>query len=171
MVNTMFSSREHFLQHAVNPLPLSAARGERWFQLFRESGYLARQETIGLTVLPKFAVGTDTGMLRLMTEGAADAINGIQVVVLSNPSMDDDAFDDWVDVLRTWAEDLPSAKRGAMSRKIRQMKRVEAGRPLSDLSSGMPGGLFFSYQRSTEWVMVFDPADGDRAIWATRDIG
>jgi hypothetical protein len=171
MVNTLFSSREEFLQHAVNPLPLSAARGEKWFQLFRESGYLARQEPIGLTVLPKFAVGTDTGLLRQMTEGAADAINGIQVVVLSQPSMDDEAFDDWVDVLRTWAGDLPPAKRGALSRKIRQMKRVEEGLPLSELSSGMPEQLLFSYQRHTEWVMVFDPADGDRTIWATKGIG
>ena len=171
MVNTLFASRETFLQHANNPLPLSESRGEKWFQLFRESGYLARQETIGLTVIPKFAIGTEAGLLRQMTEGAGDAINGMQVVVLSHPSIDDDEFDEWVGILRSWAENLPPHTRGAVSRKIRELKNVEAGRSLSELSSGMPEGLLFSYQRPTEWVMVFDPSEGKRTIWATKNIG
>jgi hypothetical protein len=171
MVNTMFASRAEFLRHANNPLPLSEARGEKWFQLFRESGYLARQEPIGLTVIPKFAIGTEAGLFRQMTEGASDAINGLQVVVLSHPSIDDDAFDEWVDILRSWAQNLPVPTRGAMSRKIREMKRVDAGRSLSELSSGVPQELLFTYERRTEWVMVFDPSEGERSIWATKDIG
>jgi hypothetical protein len=85
--------------------------------------------------------------------------------------MDDDAFDEWADILRTWAADLPSSTRGAMSRKIRELQRVDAGRSLSELSTRMPAELLFSYQRPTEWVMMFDPADGKRTIWATKNIG
>ena len=171
MVNTLFATREDFLRHAVNPLPLSAATGEKWFRLFREWGYLARQETIGLTVIPKFAIGTGAGLLRQMTEGAADAINGMQVVVLSHPSIDDDEFDEWVDILRGWADALPPATRGAISRKIRESRNVEAGRALTELSNAMPAGLLFSYQRASEWAMVFDPWGGKRTIWATKGIG
>ena len=171
MVNTLFATREDFLRHAVNPLPLSAASGEKWFRLFRDWGYLARQEAIGLTVIPQFAVATGAGLLRQMTEGAADAIDGIQVVVLSHPSIDDDEFDEWVGVLRDWTDGLAPTTRGAMSRKIRGSRNVETGRPLTELSSAMPGGLLFSYQRPSEWAMVFDPWGGKRTIWSTKNIG
>ena len=130
MVNTLFATREDFLRHAVNPLPLSAATGEKWFRLFREWGY-----------------------------------------VLSHPSIDDDEFDEWVDILRGWADALPPATRGAISRKIRESRNVEAGRALTELSNAMPAGLLFSYQRASEWAMVFDPWGGKRTIWATKGIG
>jgi len=60
----------------------------------------------------------------------------------------------------------------AISRKIRETKRVEDGVPLSILSAGMPENLLLSYRRDAEWVMVFDsPVKNKRKIWATKNIG
>lgn len=172
MANSIFGSREHFLEHAVSPLPMTQARSEELFQWFRESGHLSRQENIGLTVIPKFAIGTGAGVLRLMTEGADDAVNGIQVVLLSHPAMTDEEFDSWADIVRGWAAALPVATKAAISRKIRETKRVEDGVPLALLSAGLPDELLLSYRRNTEWVMVFDsPIKNQRKIWATKNIG
>jgi len=172
MPNTMFSSLDHFLEHAVSPLPLTRRRADELFRWFGESGHLSRQEEIGITVLPKFALGTGAGVLRLMTEGAADAINGIQLVLLSPPTMPDDEFDSWVEVVRGWAVALPVATRAAISRKIRETKGVEDGVPLSILSAGMPESLLLSYRRNAEWVMVFDsPVKNKRKIWVTKNVG
>jgi hypothetical protein len=172
MANTIFASVDQFLEHVVSPLPLTRSRSEELFRWFGDSGHLSRQEEIGITVLPKFALGTDTGVLRLMTEGAADATNGIQLVLLSPPSMPEEEFDSWVEVVRGWALALPVATRAAISRKIRETKRVEDGVPLSILSAGMPESLLLSYRRNCEWVMVFDsPVKNKRKIWATKNIG
>jgi len=171
MPNTMFASLDHFLEHVVSPLPLTRGRGEELYRWFGDSGHLSRQEEIGITVLPKFAL-TGFGALHLMTEGAADATNGVQLVLLSPPSMPDDEFDSWVEIVRGWAAALPNATRAAISRKIRQTTRVEDGVPLSILSAGMPETLLLSYRRNSEWVMVFDsPVKNERKIWATKNIG
>ena len=172
MPNQIFSSVDHFLEHAISPLPLTRNRADELFRRFGVCGHMSRQEPIGLTVLPKFALGTDTGLLRLMTEGAADAANGIQLVLLSHPSMTDDEFDSWVKIVRDWADALPIATRAAISRKIRDTKGMEGGVPLTILSAGMPPALLLSYRRVGEWVMVFDsPIENKRRIWATKNIG
>lgn len=172
MANTLFASREEFLNHVLSPVPLSRARGEELFRSFAESGYLARQEDIGMTVLPKFAIGTMAGAMRQMTEGAADAINGLQVVLLSHPAFTEDEFDSWVAIVHGWAAELPIATKAAISRKIRLMKNVEDGVPLATLSAGLPPELLISFRRPVEWVMVFDlPGKNRRKIWATKNIG
>lgn len=172
MADTPFKTREEFFSHVVNPLPLTRAKGDELFHSFQESGYLARQEAIGMTVLPKFSVGSRAGVLRLMTEGEADALDGLHIVLLSHPSFSDDEFDSWVEIVQRWVVGLPGASRVAISRKIRQMKNVEDGVPLAMLSAGIPSELLITYRRGAEWVAVFDlPGKRQRKIWATKNIG
>ena len=99
MANTMFGSSEELLRHLVTALPPSRAKSAELFESFRESGYVARQENIGLTVTARLWGGNLYGVL---AELSPDAPGRVQVVMVSHPSLSDDEFDTWVDVVRQW---------------------------------------------------------------------
>jgi hypothetical protein len=169
MANTLFANQEELLSHLVSLLPVSQARGAGLFRDFQESGYLARQENTGITVVPKLWGGT---VWATISEGATDAHGHVQVVMLSHPSLDDDEFDSWVGVVQGWAANLPPQAQGAISRKIRLLKHVEHGIPLTVLHDGMPAGLLLSYRRPADFVLVIDsPVEGRRRIYTTKGIG
>jgi hypothetical protein len=169
MVNTLFATREDFLRHVVTPLPLSRARSADLFQAFQESGHTARQENIGITIMPKL-MGTNVYIA--LAEGAVDAYGQVQVVMLSHPSFSDDEYDSWVDVVREWSAAISLESRVAYSRKIRLLKKVEDGIPLNVLHRDMPASLLFTYRRPGDFVMVVDPPlKNKRKIYTTKNIG
>jgi hypothetical protein len=169
MPNTMFASREEFLRHIVNPLPLSQGRGDELFRAFQDFGYLARQEEIGLSVLPVLAGGSLWG---LPNEGIVDAPGQLKVVMLSHPSLTDDDYDSWVEIMRGWAAGLTHPVRVALSRKFRALNNVEHGVGAHVLHEGIPRGLLLSYQRPNDFVIVVDrPGKNKRRVYTTREIG
>ena len=165
----MFASREQFFEHVVTPLPLTDGGKDKLFAEFCENGYLARQEYIGITVMPALAGGNAWG---LVNEGNPDQPGQVKVVLLSHPTLPDAKFDSWVDVLRDWAASFTPDTRGAISRKIRQLKGVDRGVPATALHKDIPTPLLLSYGRPSDYVMVFDSAtDRKRRIYTTKGIG
>ena len=169
MANTMFASPDELLRHLITALPPSRAKGEDLFRDFQQAGYVGRQENTGLTVSPRLWGGNVYGAL---TEVSADAPGRVQVVMISHPSISDDEFDNWVQVVQGWATGLTPRAISAWASEIKLMKRVEDGIPLSRLHKDMPLALLFSYRRKGDYVIVIDPpAPAIRKIYATRDIG
>ena len=169
MANTMFGSSEELLRHLVTALPPSRARSAQLFDSFKECGYVARQEFIGITVMPKM-LGANVYVT--LGEGSADAPGHTQVVMLSHPSFTDDEYDSWVEVVQAWVAGLDAQTKTAFSRMIRDLKRVEDGIPLTKLHKDMPDSLLFSYRRRGDFVIVIDPpAVGQRKIYTTKNIG
>lgn len=169
MANTMFGSSEELLRHLVTALPPSRTKSAELFESFRESGYVARQENIGLTVTARLWGGNLYGVLAELSPGAPGRV---QVVMVSHPSLSDDEFDTWVDVVRQWAAALSPQTSDAFSREIKVMRKVEDGIPLSKLHKDMPASLLFSYRRPGDFVIVIDPpAAGQRKIYTTKGIG
>jgi hypothetical protein len=149
-------------------LPLRKERGEELFQAFRQSGHVARQENVGMTVMPKLILSPYS----VMAEGSPDAPGHTQVVMLSHPSMSEDEFDGWVEVVRTWSGAMSVTTRVAFSRMIRELKSVENGIPLTVLHKDMPPALLFSYRRSGDFVIVVDSWSGaKRKIYTSKNIG
>ena len=168
MTNTMFGSADELLRHLITALPPSRAKAEELFRNFQESGYIARQEAVGLTVMPKLL---GANFYVVIAEGAADAPGQTQVVMLSHPSFSDDEFDRWVDVVQAWSASLDIRTRTAFSRMIRDKAKVEDGIPLNVLHKDMPATLLLSYRRPRDFVIVIDPIPGKRKIYSTRNIG
>ncbi|NEM92162.1 hypothetical protein [Galbitalea soli] len=166
MANTLFASRDQFFDHIVTPLPLSGGGKDALFTEFREHGYLARQEAVGLTVLPR---GIFYGVF---AEGDPGLGGQVQVVLLSNPALTDDVFDGWVEVLQQWTASFDLDLRGAMSRKVRDLKAVDRGVPANLLHKDIPLSFLLSYSRRSDFVMVIDPpSDSQRRIYTTKGIG
>ena len=169
MANSVFADREQLLSHLITLLPLSRSQSEKLFADFQEAGYIARQEDTGLTISPRLWGGNMAGAL---TEISEDAPGRVPVVMISHPSLSDDEFDNWVEIVKSWAAALPSGTRAAFSREIKVMKKVDHGIPLTALHKDMPASLLFSYRRPGGYVIVVDPPDrASRKIYTTRNIG
>jgi hypothetical protein len=169
MVNTMFGSPEELLRHLVTPLPPSRAKAAELYESFREFGYVARQENTGLTISPRLWGGNLYGAL---TEVSAEAPGRVPVVMISDASLSDDEFDNWVGIVQGWAAGLPPQTSRAYSSEIKLMQRVEDGIPLPKLHKEMPASLLFSYRRRGDFVIVIDPPTaGKRKIYTTKNIG
>jgi hypothetical protein len=169
MVNTMFADEKEFLRHIISPTPLVGGRREELFHRFQESGYLALQEDTGITVAPKLAGGN---LWNIALEGNSEANGRMNVVLLSHPSVTDEEFESWLNVVRDWYSALSIEGKAAVGRKIARLKDVEAGVSLDVLSKGMPSGLLISYRRSRDFVIVVESGlKGKRAIYTTKGIG
>jgi hypothetical protein len=169
MANTLFANRDLFMGHVISPLPLTDSGKEKLFQEFQEHGYVARQEYIGITVMSSLAGGNVWG---LFNEGNPDQPNQVKVVLLSHPSLTDEEYDSWVEVLSNWAAAFDLDTRGAISRKIRNLKAVDRGVSATELHKSIPASLLISFARTSDFVMVIDPkSDRKRRIYATRNIG
>jgi hypothetical protein len=169
MANTMFGTSEELLRHLVTTLPPGRAKAAELYESFREFGYVARQEFIGITVMPKM-LGANVWVT--LGEGSADAPGHTQVVMLSSPAFTDDEYDSWVEIVQAWSAGLNVQTKAAFSRMIRDLKKVEDGIPLPKLHKEMPASLLFSYRRRGDFVIVIDPpAAGKRKIYTTKNIG
>ena len=168
MTNTMFGSADELLKHLITALPPSRAKADDLFRNFQQSGYVARQEAVGLTVMPKFL---GANLYAVLGEGSTDSPGQTQVVMLSHPSFSDDEFDRWVEIVQAWSAGLDVRTRTAFSRMIRDKAKVEDGIPLNVLHREMPATLLLSYRRPRDFVIVIDPIPGKRKIYATRNIG
>jgi hypothetical protein len=168
MTDTMFATPDELMKHLITALPPSRAKADDLFRNFQQSGYIARQEPVGLTVMSKLL---GANLYVVLGEGSNDAPGQTQVVMLSHPSFGDDEFDSSVEVVQTWSAGLDIRTRTAFSRKIRELARVEDGIPLNVLHREMPAKLLFSYRRPRDFVIVIDPLPGKRRIYATRNIG
>jgi hypothetical protein len=92
--------------------------------------------------------------------------------LLSHPTLSDDEFDSWVEVLSNWVASFDLDTRGAISRKIREQKAVDRGVPATVLHKDIPASLLLSFSRPSDFVVVFDtPADRKRRIYTTKGIG
>ena len=167
MTNTMFASADELLRHLITALPPSRAKADELFRTFQQSGYVARQEPVGLTVMPKLL---GANFYVVIAEGS-DAPGQTQVVMLSHPSFSDDEFDRWVEIVQSWSAGLDVRTKTAFSRMIREKPKVEDGIPLSVLHKDMPATLLLSYRRPRDFVIVIDPIPGKRKIYSTRNIG
>ncbi|NQX27761.1 hypothetical protein HQQ81_10455 [Microbacteriaceae bacterium VKM Ac-2854] len=155
----------------MSPRALRGAGLAALYEQFRASGYLARQETTGVTVLPKFGMLMG-GVFSLMPEGQADAPGQLPVVLLSKPSTADDEFETLAETVRRWSAELAPATRRAISNKIRDLKGVDHGVPATELSAALPAELLVSYRRKGDYVVVIDSEKkGHRRILQTRGIG
>ena len=169
MANTMFGSSDELLRHLVTALPPSRAKAAELFESFKEFAYVARQEFIGITVMPKML---SANLWVTLGKGSAEAPGHTQVVMLSNPSFTDDEYDSWVEIVQGWAAGLNAQTKAAFSRMIRDLKKVEDGIPPPKLHKEMPASLLFSYRRRGDFVIVIDPpVAGQRKIYSTRNIG
>ena len=164
----MFASPDELLKHLVTVLPPSRSKADELFRNFQEWGYVARQEFIGMTVMPKMM---GANLYVVLGEGAADAPGQTQVVMLSSPFLNEDEFDSWVDVVRAWAVGLDVRTKTAFSRMIRELPKVEDGIPLHRLHKELPSTLLFSYARRSDYVIVIHSPGGKRKIFATKNIG
>jgi hypothetical protein len=169
MANTLFANRDVFMKHVISPVPLTDRGKDKLFREFQENGYVARQEYIGITVMPSLAGGNAWGMF---SEGNPDQPNQVKVVLISHPSLPDDEYDSWVDLLCNWAASFDLDTRGAISRKIRALKAVDRGVSATVLHKDIPASLLISFSRPSDFVMVFDwKTDRGRRIYATKNIG
>jgi hypothetical protein len=169
MANSMFATPEQFMNHVVTALPASKTRAAELFEGFQQYGYIARQEDVGISVVPK---GLGINLYAVLAEGAKGVYGFVPVVMLSHPSMSDDEFDSWVDVVQAWSAGLPAATMTAYSREIKIQKKVEDGIPATYLNKSLPPSLLLSYRRPGDFVIVIDPAPGGRrSIFTTKNIG
>lgn len=169
MANTLFATADEFLDHVVLALPPSRARAESLFGAFRQNGYVARQDEVGITVIPR---GLGVTWYAALAEGSRTASGFVPVVMLSNPSLSDEEYDSWVDVVRDWSAALPPAAMTAYSREIKIQKHVDDGIPLTFLNKSLPPSLLMSYRRPGDFVIVIDPGpNGKRSIFTTKNIG
>jgi hypothetical protein len=169
MANSIFANRDQLLAHVITPIPLTDRGKTEFFEDFRQHGYIARQEYIGITVMPSLAGGSLWGFIN---EGNPEQPNQVKVVVLSHPTLTDDEFDNWVQVIRNWAASLDLDTLGAVSRTIRGQKAVDRGVSATHLNKDIPAALLLSYRRPSDFVMVVDtPTARKRRIYSTRDIG
>jgi hypothetical protein len=169
MANSLFATSDAFYDHVIAPRPVSQAARDAVLDEFTQRGYLARQEPIGISVIAKFMLGN---IFTALSEGAAEAPGHVQVVMLGHPTIADEEFDSWVDVVQSWSRELPARTHVALSRKIRRLPHVERGVPLSILHEGLPGQLLLSYRRPGDFVAVIEGASSvPRSIYSTKNIG
>ncbi|SMG32568.1 hypothetical protein [Agreia pratensis] len=169
MATSLFSTSDDFFTHVIAPRPLTLAARDAVLDDFSHRGYIARQEPTGISVISKFMIGN---IYTALSEGAADAPGHVQVVMIAHPTQTDDEFDSWVDVVQSWSAALPARTQVAISRKIRQLKHVERGVPLSILHDGLPDQILLSYRRPSEFVAVIEgDSTSHRSIYATKGIG
>ncbi|CAD6003096.1 hypothetical protein [Agreia sp. COWG] len=169
MVNSLFATSDEFHAHVILPRPLVGEARDRLFEDFSRRGYLARQEATGVSVIAKFFTAN---FYAALTEGAADAPFHVGVVMLGHPTLSDEEFDSWVDIVQSWSAALPPRTAVAISRKIRQLRHVDRGVPLTILHKGMPEQILLSYRRPSDFVAVIEPeGTGLRSIYATKNIG
>jgi hypothetical protein len=169
VANSIFATSDQFFEHVITPLPVVGGGREKLFREFSDHGYLARQEFVGITVMPSLAGGNVWG---LVNEGNPEQPNQVKVVLLSHPAHSDEDFDNWVDVLRNWVASFDLDTRLAVSRKIRQEKAPDRGLPGTTLHKDVPPEFLVSFGRPSDFVMVFDdPSARKRKIYPTKGIG
>jgi hypothetical protein len=169
MTNSMFATPDALMQHIVTALPPTRARAEALFDAFQRNGYIARQEDVGIAIVP---TGLGINLYAALAEGSNDAPGFVRVVMLSHPSLTDDEFDSWTETVQGWTASLPAATMTAYAREIKVQKRMDDGIPITFLNKSLPSSVLIAYRRRGDYVIVIDPGpDGRRSIFTTKNIG
>ena len=92
MTNTVFASADELLGHLVTGSPPSRSKADALFRSFQEWGYVARQEFIGLTVMPKMM---GANLYVVLGEGVPGGTGQTQVAMLSSRFLNDEEFHSW----------------------------------------------------------------------------
>ncbi|NQX13564.1 hypothetical protein HQQ80_18195 [Microbacteriaceae bacterium VKM Ac-2855] len=167
----MFRTEADFVAHVVLPRALRGTGIARLYQDFCDTGYLARQKTLGIAVLPRLGM-TESGGFQVLPEGQPVSPGHVPIVLLSNPSRGDEEFDELARIVSGWADALSPRARQVVAETVREHRGAEHGVPARVLSSALPEDLLVTYQRVGEYVAVIESAKkGHRRILPTRDIG
>lgn len=162
----MFPTLESFTAHVV-----AVGGAEEKYRAFCESGYLARQERIGISVLPKFGE-FHAPLYNALAGSDDDAPGQVPVVLLSGPTVEEAEFDSLVSTMRDWSRGLGATARRAFGEKLRRSRGIDDGIPATALHAGLPAHLLITYlRRSCDYVAVIETGSRGRRVMATRDIG
>jgi hypothetical protein len=165
-----FTDCDDFMSHVITPFPMSKGRSEKFYGEFLRSGYVAIQSETGLPV--GAALWGADYVREPVPESRAEPKHFESLVMLSHPSMTDDEYFGWVEIVRSWLQSLPQRTVTAYLRKIEDMKYLDRGIPLRALNESLPAQLLFTYPRLSEHVIVIDPLTrSKRTIYTTKGLG